>query len=68
MSEGDKPYRVFNPRSGPWAVRFMTSEAAWGRLLALKGYADTKGNRRVLSQEGWRVENTSEILSQRRTH
>lgn len=57
----EKPFRVISPHDIAWSVRFVTEEAAWGRLLALKGGADrrdTPENRTRLLRDGWKVKET----------
>lgn len=62
----DKPWRVITKHGLAWVVQFKTEEAAWGRLLALKGYrGDTSAHRAALLREGWKVrelEVTSGVL------
>lgn len=52
----DKPYRVISPHNIAWASRFISEEAAWGRLISSKGYKlDTPTVRATLLRQGWRV-------------
>ena len=51
----DKPFRVVPPTGVPWASRFKTEEAAWGRLLGMRSLLDTPANRAALLREGWVV-------------
>lgn len=58
----EKPFRVVNNQGVAWAVRFATEEAAWGRLLSLKGgLPDTPRTRREFIKAGWRIIDTEQV-------
>lgn len=52
----EKPWRVIAPHNRPWASRFVTEDAAWNRLLALKRKPKTPRQRGKLLGEGWKIE------------
>lgn len=58
----EKPFRVINALGVSWGMRFSSEEAAWGRLLALKGnLPDTRENRKRFIDEGWQIIDTEEL-------
>ncbi len=53
----ERIYQVTNPHRVTWAVRFMSEDAAWGRIFALKGkLEDAPEVRAAFLKNGWKVE------------
>lgn len=47
---------VINPFGAAWTTRFKTEDAAWARLTALKRRSDNDKSRKLLLDQGWKVQ------------
>lgn len=63
MPVTNKPWRVTHPDGVPWALKFYSEQAAWGRLFALVKMDDTVANRARLLRKGWKI-NRTEVTSE----
>lgn len=55
MTDRRKTVTVVTPLRVTWQHRFHDVDAAWGRILSLKGIKDTPANRKQLTSVGWVV-------------
>jgi hypothetical protein len=55
-NEGDRTVYVVSPHGVAWMVRFLTEDAAWARIVSLKGLPDNEHSRSWLRTQGWKVE------------